>query len=126
MVHDQRVLRHVAGITGLDNLRFHLAEMHKDIAPAAGHGTTALHRTTTGVLGSEPVLKPRNGLIQIGYHIANVLNLVKHALSSASNAKFDTEYPKISQFWPFSRLVHIIQGGFLRFLGVIFPAKLPK
>src|SRR5262249_15006663 len=83
MVHDERVLRNVAGVTGLDEPRFHRAKMHKAVAPAAGHGTTALYRTTPGVRGPEPVLKPRHGLVQVGYHIANVLNLVKHALSSA-------------------------------------------
>src|SRR6516225_10524491 len=69
MVHDERVVRHVAGVTGLDELRFHLAEMHKDVAPTAGHDATALHGATTGILGPKPVLKPRNGLVQVGYHI---------------------------------------------------------
>ena len=78
MVHDQRVFGDVTGVAGLDELRFHLAEMHKGVAPAAGHGTTALHRATTGVFGPEPVLEPRDGLVQIVYQIANVLNLVKH------------------------------------------------
>jgi hypothetical protein len=83
MVHDQCVFGEVAGVAGLDELRFHLSEMHKGVAPAAGHGTTAPHCTATGVRGPESLLEPRNGLVQVGYQISNVLNLVKHHLSFA-------------------------------------------
>jgi hypothetical protein len=83
MVHDQRVFGNIAGVAGLDELRFHLAEMHKGVAPAAGHGTTAAHQATTGVRGPESLLKPLNGLVQVSYQVANVLNLVKHHLSFA-------------------------------------------
>src|SRR5262249_10541504 len=81
MVHNQRVLRDVAGVAGLNELRFYLAEMHKGIAPTAGDRTTTVHRATTGVCGPEPVLEPRDGLVQVSYQVANVLNLVKHTLS---------------------------------------------
>ena len=67
----------------LDEFRFHLSEMHKGVASAAGHGTTATYQATTGVRGPEPLLEPRYGLAQVGYQISNVLNLVKHHLSFA-------------------------------------------
>jgi hypothetical protein len=83
MVHDQGVGGDGRGIAGLDELCFHLAKMHKGVAPAAGHGTTVLYRAAAGVFGTEPILEPLDGLIQIVYEIANVLNLVKHGVSFA-------------------------------------------
>jgi hypothetical protein len=70
-------------VHNLDDLHLHLPEMHKGIAPAAGHGTTAPHRATTGVLSPEPVLEPIDGFVQVVYQVSNVLNLVKHHLSFA-------------------------------------------
>ena len=83
MVHDQRVFGDITGVAGLDEFHFHLAKMHKGVAPAVRHGTTALHRATTGVRGPEPLLEPLDGLVQVSYQVANVLNLIKHHLSFA-------------------------------------------
>jgi hypothetical protein len=55
----------------------------KGVAPAAGDGTTALHRAAAGIRGPEASLEPRHGLILVGYQVSNVLNLVKYHLSFA-------------------------------------------
>src|SRR2546427_11849050 len=54
------------------------------------------------------------------------LNALYAIDGKTSNSKFDRQHPKISQFGPFSRLVHLVQGVFLRLLRVIFPIKTPK
>src|SRR5262245_60230629 len=99
MVHDQYVFGEAAGVAGLDELRFYLSEMHKGVTPAAGHGTTASHHTATGVRSSESLLEPRDSLVQVGYQVANVLNLVKHHLSFACRV-YDANIKRIID--PFS------------------------
>jgi hypothetical protein len=71
------VCTHGARVLGLDKLYLHLTEVQKGVAPAPPG------RAAAGVRGPEASLEPHHGLIQVGYQVSNVLNLVKHHLPFA-------------------------------------------